>query len=87
MILLKYVFKDSLDGLFFRCDYASDNLEKHGKHIPLRQYDFRYLQQAFPETFDAVVCLTTSLPHLHTDEDLVTALTSMKDTRQTVSLC
>lgn len=66
---------------------ASENLEKHGKHIPLRQCDFRYLQQAFPETFDAVVCLTTSLPHLHTDEDLVTALTSMKDTRQTFSLC
>lgn len=58
---------------------ASENLEKHGKKILLRQCDFRYLQQAYTEKFDAVVCLTTALPHLHTDEDLVTALVSMKD--------
>ena len=29
--------------------------------------------------FDAIVCLTNSLPHLQTDEDLLTALRSMKN--------
>lgn len=48
--------------------------------------DFRYLERAFAEQFDAVVCLTTSLPHLHTDEDLVTALQSMKDRLRTNGL-
>lgn len=65
---------------------ASKNLEKCGKNIPLRQCDFRYLERAFAEQFDAVVCLTTSLPHLHTDEDLVTALQSMKDRLRTNGL-
>lgn len=58
---------------------AAENLEKHGKRIPLRQCDFRYLQNAFTEKFDAIVCLTTSLPHLQTDEDIIMALRSMKD--------
>lgn len=58
---------------------ASENLESKGIKVPLRQCDFRYLQQAFTEKFDAIVCLTTSLPHLHTNKDLVTALVSMKD--------
>lgn len=60
-------------------DTAAKNLKKHGKQIPLCQCDFRYLQQVYTEKFDAVVCLTTSLPHLHADEDLVTALKSMKN--------
>lgn len=60
-------------------DVAAKNLEKHGKQIPLRSCDFRYLQQSFTEKFNAIVCLTTALPHLHTDEDLVTALKSMKN--------
>ncbi|WP_040196900.1 methyltransferase domain-containing protein [Candidatus Soleaferrea massiliensis] len=60
-------------------DVAAKNLEKHRREIPLRQCDFRFLQKAYTEKFDAVVCLTTALPHLHTDEDLVTALVSMKD--------
>lgn len=58
---------------------ASKNLERHGIQIPLSRCDFRELQEAFTEKFDAVVCLTTALPHLHTDEDLLTALISMKD--------
>ena len=36
-------------------------------------------QQVYTEKFDAIVCLTTSLPHLHTDEDLFTALASMRE--------
>lgn len=58
---------------------AAANLNAHGKTIPLCQCDFRYLERAHKQTFDAILCLTTALPHLHTDEDLVTALTSMKN--------
>jgi len=59
-------------------DVAGNNLRKHGISIPLKQCDFRYLEQEHSDTFDAVVCLTTSLPHLHTDEGLIRALQSMK---------
>lgn len=57
---------------------AKKNLAKHDMKPTLRQCDFRYLEKAYTETFDAIVCLTTSLPHLHTEEDLITALQSMK---------
>ena len=58
---------------------ARKNLKKYGKEIPLYQCDFRYLERQHSNKFDAVVCLTTALPHLHTDEDLITALKSMKN--------
>lgn len=58
---------------------AKKNLSEHQMNIPLHQCDFRYLEQAFADSFDAIVCLTTALPHLHTDEDLLTALRSMKN--------
>ncbi len=60
-------------------DVARGNLEKRGIAIPLRQCDFRYLEQQFDGTFDGVVCLTTALPHMHSDEDLLLALRSMKN--------
>jgi len=60
-------------------EVAKNNLRVYGKNIPLCQCDFRYLEQKHTGTFDAIVCLTTSLPHLHTDTDLITALTSMKN--------
>ena len=59
-------------------EVAKHNLEKHGKTIPLCQCDFRYLEQKHTDMFDAVVCLTTALPHLHTDEKLITALKSLR---------
>jgi ubiquinone/menaquinone biosynthesis C-methylase UbiE len=59
-------------------EVAHRNLQKRNYDIPLYQCDFRYLEQKFDMTFDAIVCLTTALPHLHTDEDLLTALKSMK---------
>lgn len=65
---------------------ASKNLEEHGEDIPLRQCDFRELEKAYTEKFDAVVCLTTSLPHMHTDEDLLAALRSMKERLKTNGL-
>lgn len=60
-------------------EVAQGNLKKRGKTIPLCQCDFRYLENAHVGKFDAVVCLSTALPHLHTDEDLITALRSMKN--------
>lgn len=57
---------------------AGKNLAERGQTVPLRQCDFRYLERAFDDTFDAVVCLTSALPHLHTDEDLLLALRSMR---------
>jgi ubiquinone/menaquinone biosynthesis C-methylase UbiE len=60
-------------------EVAKNNLKKYGKEVPLCQCDFRFLEQKYTNTFDAVVCLTTALPHLHTDDDLITALKSMKN--------
>lgn len=57
---------------------AAKNLAALNEQVCLRQCDFRYLERAFSETFDAVVCLTTALPHLHSDTDLLLALRSMK---------
>lgn len=58
---------------------AKENLAALGQKIPLFQCDFRYLESAFQISFDAILCLTTSLPHLHSDEDLLKAVTSMKN--------
>ncbi len=59
-------------------EVAEKNLKERGQSIPLCQCDFRYLESKFDFQFDAVVCLTTALPHLHTDEDLLLAIQSMK---------
>lgn len=56
---------------------AKRNLE--GKYIPLKQEDYRNLGNSWGDTFDMVVCLTTSLPYMMTDEDVVKALGSMYD--------
>jgi glycine/sarcosine N-methyltransferase len=56
---------------------AKRNLE--GKYISLKEEDFRTLGESWGDTFDMVTCLTTSLPHMLTDEDVVKALTSMHE--------
>jgi glycine/sarcosine N-methyltransferase len=60
-------------------EVAHQNLQKRNYNIPLHQCDFRFLEREFDIKFDAIVCLTNSLPHLHTDEDLLLALRSMKN--------
>jgi len=60
-------------------EVARKNLLAGNYDIPLYQCDFRYLERVFDIKFDAIVCLTNSLPHLHTDEDLLTALRSMRN--------
>jgi glycine/sarcosine N-methyltransferase len=54
---------------------AKINLE--GKYIPLKKEDFRSLGNSWGENFEMITCLTTSLPHMLTDEDIILALTSM----------
>ena len=66
----------------FGSDISPDMLtmaKKHleGKYILLKQEDFRTLENSWQDTFDMVACLTTSLPHMLTDEDVTRALTSM----------
>jgi SAM-dependent methyltransferase len=58
-------------------EVAKRNLDRKGADIVLKQCDFRFLESKYNKKFDAVVCLTNALPHLHTDNDLVTALKSM----------
>jgi ubiquinone/menaquinone biosynthesis C-methylase UbiE len=60
-------------------EMARKNLQKRNCDIELRQCDFRFLEREFDITFDAIICLTNSLPHLHTDEDLLLALRSIKN--------
>lgn len=67
------------DYSYSMLEVARKNLSSLNKDVKLKQCDFRYLENAFDEKFDAIVCLTTSLPHLHEDEDLITALISMKN--------
>ncbi len=50
-----------------------------GKDIPLVMEDYRSLAASWADTVDMVVCLTTSLPHMLTDDDVVRALESMYD--------
>ena len=45
--------------------------------IDFKEADFRKLEQAFTKTYDCVLSMGNSIPHLMTDEDIKKALTSM----------
>lgn len=53
------------------------NLCRSGLNAPTKKADFRYLEQAWSEKFDAVLCMRQSIGHLHTCEDLNTAFKSI----------
>lgn len=57
---------------------ARRNLTAVGLKLPLTQADFRELPAHFDEHFDCVACLSTSLPHLLEDAELLRALGSMR---------
>ena len=57
---------------------CGENLSKVGVEIVTRQADFRYLEDVWIEKFDAVLCMTQSIAHLKTSEDLKTAFKSMR---------
>jgi SAM-dependent methyltransferase len=57
---------------------AQRKAQAAGLHVPLLVSDLAGLPHAFTaESFDAVLCLGNSLPHLLTHEDLVSALRGM----------
>jgi ubiquinone/menaquinone biosynthesis C-methylase UbiE len=60
-------------------EVAQKNMKRLGKKVCLNKCDFRFLEKKHKSKFDAVVCLSTALPHLHKDKDLLLALTSMKN--------
>jgi len=54
---------------------AKRNLK--GKNIPLKVEDFRNLSNSWKETFDMIICMTTSFAHMLTDKDATRALNSI----------
>lgn len=61
---------------------AQKNLSACGIDVPLKKADFRELPRYFDIQFDAVVCLSTSLPHLLEEVEVIRALTSMREVLQ-----
>lgn len=53
------------------------NLDKENIDIVLKQADFRYLEKEWNEKYDAVICMTQAIAHMHTQEDIIMALSSM----------
>ena len=58
---------------------ARKKLSNYQIDIPLACVDFRELPQHFEERFDVVLCLTTSLPQLLEEREILRAIKSMRD--------
>jgi SAM-dependent methyltransferase len=56
---------------------AQEKMKRQDLDIPLIRADFRTLPEHFSEPFDAILCLSTSLPHVHPEREMVRALKSM----------
>lgn len=54
---------------------AKKNLK--GRNIPLKKEDYRNLSHSWKKKFDMIICMTTSLHHMLTKLDVMTALRSM----------
>ncbi len=67
---------DYSDAMLKACE---ENLSQEGIDVITKKADFRYLEEVWIEKFDAVLCMTQSIAHLHTHEDLVTAFVSMRE--------
>jgi len=67
---------DYSDAMLKAC---KENLSKEGIDVITKKADFRYLEKVWNEKFDAVLCMTQSIAHLHTHDDLVTAFKSMRE--------
>jgi glycine/sarcosine N-methyltransferase len=59
-------------------ELARRNATEAGVSIRFEQASFTDLYARFDETFDAVLCLGNSLPHVLTKEDQLAALTAMR---------
>lgn len=60
-------------------DIARNKLASLNITIPLNRIDFRYLHDHLNREFDAVFCLSTSLPQLLEESEILKALVSTKD--------
>ncbi|MHB8063692.1 MAG: class I SAM-dependent methyltransferase [Ruminiclostridium sp.] len=58
-------------------EIARENAKQANVKLELVHSDFRELQKNIDKTFDAVICMGNSIPHLLTDEDMRTALNSI----------
>jgi SAM-dependent methyltransferase len=57
---------------------AEEHLDRLGMDIPLKLADYRDLSQHYPRTFDAVVCLSSSILEMATETEILRAFTSMR---------
>lgn len=57
---------------------AARNLAEQGLQVPLYSADYRELPQHFDRSFDAVVCLSSSILHMPDEAEVLRALTSMR---------
>lgn len=57
---------------------AREKLAAANIDLPLNEIDFRELHRHFDQYFDAVLCLTTALPQLPDEEEVIWALKSMR---------
>jgi SAM-dependent methyltransferase len=57
---------------------AARNLAALGLQLPLHRADYRELPQHFARSFDAVVCLSSSLLHMPGETEVLQALASMR---------
>lgn len=67
---------DYSDAMLKACQ---KNLSAANLKTPLKQCDYRKLEDQWTQKFDAVLCLTQAINHMLTKEDLVLALTSMRN--------
>lgn len=59
-------------------DVAKKKLAAKNINIPLKRIDFRYLHDYLNREFDGVFCMTTSLPQLREESEILKALRCMK---------
>jgi SAM-dependent methyltransferase len=56
---------------------AAERAEKENLKINFKQADFRELEETFSQTYDCVLTMGNSIPHLMTDEDISKAVSSI----------
>jgi glycine/sarcosine N-methyltransferase len=57
---------------------ARKNLNDIEMELPLHRVDYRFLPQHFDRQFDAVTCLSSSILHMPSEEEVLRALASMR---------
>jgi len=57
---------------------AEKKMKSNELRIPMQLCDFRYLERQYLRKFDAIVCLTSALPHLHNEKDILLAFNSIR---------